>query len=54
MMTDSIWLKRGLKVLLLGLVLITAISIMLQGAIKLTKAAYHARLDPPPQATKQG
>lgn len=49
MMTDSIWIKRGLKVLLVMLVFITAASIVFQGAIKLTKAAYNARLDPPPQ-----
>lgn len=51
MMTDNIWIKRGLKVFLVMLVLITAASIVFQGAIKLTKAAYNARLDPPPQTS---
>jgi hypothetical protein len=47
MMTDSIWIKRGLKLLLVMLVFITAASIVFHGAIKLTKAAFNARLDPP-------
>jgi hypothetical protein len=53
MMSEDVWIRRGLKILLAGLVLITAVSIVVQGAIKLTKAAYNARLDPPAQTTDQ-
>ena len=53
MMTGNVWLRGGLKILLVMLVFITAASIIFQGAIKLTKAAYQARLDPPPRTTDE-
>ena len=45
MISENVWIRLGLKVLLTGLIFITAVSIAFQGALKLTKAAFHAGVD---------